>query len=307
MSAMKLTEQDKKRRRRAFAGEELQKLFLAAWNSVTVFRGLTGEDRAMLYLVAASTGLRVAELASLAPASFDLTAATPTVRCLAAYTKNGEEAVLPLRSDLADRLAPWLLKKPDGRPVWPGTWSKKASARMLRIDLAAGEIDYEDGSGRYAGFHSLRHRFLSNLARAGVHPKAAQALARHSTIDLTMNVYTHAVLGDLATAVESLPALPVAEAEALAATGTDGLVGDDAKRRSKRRSESGSDRQDRASRVKAWQDRPARSSTREASRKPLGLEEIDKACQPLASPISERGRRDSNPQHPDRQSGTLTN
>ena len=42
-------------------------------------------------------------------------------------------------------------------------------------------------------------------ARAGVHPRNAQALARHSTIDLTMNVYTHVDMEDLATDVESLP------------------------------------------------------------------------------------------------------
>jgi len=30
---------------------------------------------------------------------------------------------------------------------------------------------------------------------------------RHSKIDLTMNVYTHTALGDLATAVESLPSI----------------------------------------------------------------------------------------------------
>jgi site-specific recombinase XerD len=48
-------------------------------------------------------------------------------------------------------------------------------------------------------FHALRHTFISNLARAGVHPRNAQALARHSTIDLTMNVYTHVAMDDLAT------------------------------------------------------------------------------------------------------------
>lgn len=56
-------------------------------------------------------------------------------------------------------------------------------------------------------FHALRHTFISNLARAGVHPRNAQALARHSTIDLTMNVYTHVAMDDLATDVEQLPAM----------------------------------------------------------------------------------------------------
>ena len=34
---------------------------------------------------------------------------------------------------------------------------------MLRKDLEAVGIPYEDGSGRYADFHSLRHRFASIL------------------------------------------------------------------------------------------------------------------------------------------------
>ena len=66
---------------------------------------------------------------------------------------------------------------------------------------------YEDDQGRFADFHALRHTFISNLARAGVHSRNAQALARHSTIDLTMNVYTHVDMDDLAGEVENLPAV----------------------------------------------------------------------------------------------------
>ena len=52
---------------------------------------------------------------------------------------------------------------------------------MIRIDLAAAKVDYENTQGCVADFHALRHTFISNLARAGVHPRNAQALARHST------------------------------------------------------------------------------------------------------------------------------
>jgi hypothetical protein len=41
-----------------------------------------------------------------------------------------------------------------------------------------------------------------------VHPRNAQAVARHSTIDLTMNVYTHVAMGDLHDDVEALPGMP---------------------------------------------------------------------------------------------------
>lgn len=47
---------------------------------------------------------------------------------------------------------------------------------------------------------------MSSLGKARVHPKLAQALARHSTINLTMNVYAHVALDEKAEAVASLPA-----------------------------------------------------------------------------------------------------
>lgn len=50
---------------------------------------------------------------------------------------------------------------------------------------------YVDAAGRVADFHALRHTYITNLATAGVSPKTAQTLARHSTITLTMDRYTH--------------------------------------------------------------------------------------------------------------------
>ena len=46
-----------------------------------------------------------------------------------------------------------------------------------------------------------------------MHPRNAQALARHSTIDLTMGIYTHVAIADLATDIRKLPALPGAMEE----------------------------------------------------------------------------------------------
>jgi len=72
-------------------------------------------------------------------------------------------------------------------------------------------------------FHSLRHTFVTRLARSGVSPKVAQTLARHSTITLTMDRCAHVGLSDSMVALNSLPAfVSVAEAGTLGATGTDG-------------------------------------------------------------------------------------
>jgi len=89
---------------------------------------------------------------------------------------------------------------------------------MLRHDLAAAGIEYRDESGRVFDFHALRHQFISMLAAAGVHPKTAQELARHSDINLTMSRYTHVRLSDLSTAVHALPNLHIPEMQK--ATGT---------------------------------------------------------------------------------------
>lgn len=106
----------------------------------------------------------------------------------------------------------------------------KASAKMLRADLAEGRkawiakagddvqerneregssfLSYRTSNGKVFDFHALRGQFISELARRGAYPQTAQKLARHSSINLTMNVYTHLGLKDLKAAVDSLPPPP---------------------------------------------------------------------------------------------------
>lgn len=217
---------DIRRERRTLLPDELDRLVKAAKKGEP-FRGLTGEDRAILYLVALNSGLRAGELASLTARSFDLEIDPPTVTVEAAYSKHRRRDVLPIRPDLATSVRDYLVRKGIGRDerLWRGTWSMKASAKMLRIDLAAANIPYHDADGRVFDFHSLRHQFISNLARGGAHPKEAQALARHSTITLTMDRYTHLGIVDLSAALERLPQIDAKpaglEAVSAVATGTD--------------------------------------------------------------------------------------
>ena len=69
---------------------------------------------------------------------------------------------------------------------------------------------------RVVDLHALRTTFISSLAAAGVHPRLAQALARHSTITLTMDRYTHTMPEQLTAALERLPDLST---EAMLAAG----------------------------------------------------------------------------------------
>jgi integrase len=197
---------DVRRPRRAAAVEEFTRLTEAALRGAP-FLGIAGQDRAFLYLLAADTGLRANELASLTPESFDLDADPPTVTVRAGYSKHRREDVQPLRPGVADLLRPYLAGKAAGSPVRPGTWSDNA-AEMLRVDLEAAGVPYQDQQGRYFDFHGTRHTFISRLASGGVHPKLAQILARHSTITLTMDFYTHLGLHDQTAALAKLPPLP---------------------------------------------------------------------------------------------------
>jgi integrase len=62
-------------------------------------------------------------------------------------------------------------------------------------------------ANRYADFRSNRHTFITNLSLAGVSPREAQELARHSDIRLTMSVYSHIDMQDKARAIVRLGGL----------------------------------------------------------------------------------------------------
>jgi len=216
---------DKRVKRRTLDSDQFDRLIKATRIGAT-FEKLSGHDRALLYCLAVSTGLRASECASLTATSFNLRSQPATVTVDAAYSKNGEQATLPLRADLATALKAWV--KGRKSRLWPGTWNK-VGAKMMRQDLAAAraswldevendpvELDRRskshflreiDEEGRVFDFHSLRHQFLTDLATAKVHPKIAQQLARHSTVSLTLDRYTHAHQNELVEAVESLPQL----------------------------------------------------------------------------------------------------
>jgi integrase len=164
------------------------------------------------------------------PRSFDFASEPPTLTVQAANSKRRRIDVIPLRADFAQFVRQWM----EGRRYLnldaPLLMIRgKHTAEMLRKDLARardewidkaatpGEkaqrekssfLTYVNAEGRVVDFHALRQTFITNLSRAGVSPKMAQSLARHSDINLTMNVYTMVNVSDQAAAVESLPPLP---------------------------------------------------------------------------------------------------
>ncbi len=221
---------DVRHERRALTCKELD-AFLKYTLKAKKHHNLTGKERYMLYTLALTTGFRAKELASLTWRSLDLNDSKPSITVVAIYAKNRREVTLPLRKDIAGRFRQWFTQ--DGfsqqDKIFP-KFNESKGAEMLRKDLEAVGIPYQDESGRYADFHSLRHSFASILHQSGVSPKVAQALLRHSTISLTMDTYTHIGLYDERAAIDSLQPLPGLEGDesnqnkAVAlGTGTDNL------------------------------------------------------------------------------------
>ena len=87
--------------------------------------------------------------------------------------------------------------------------SRDGLRRLDTEDLSAAGIPKRDDRDRKIDVHALRHTFETNLSKAGVSPRVAQAAMRHSSVDLMMNVYTDPRLLDVQGTVESLPSMTV--------------------------------------------------------------------------------------------------
>lgn len=185
---------------------------------------LAGPDRAMLYVLAAGTGLRSSELRSLTSASFRLDHNPPAVLVTAAYSKRRRDDLQPLPVQLANELRPWLAAKEPGKRVFHGM--PNVISRTLRRDLEAARkawidaaetetekesrrksnfLAYRNAEGAVFDFHAFRHAFISAVVNSGASVKVAQELARHSTPLLTIGRYAHVRLNDLCSALEALP------------------------------------------------------------------------------------------------------
>ena len=201
---------DRRHRRRALADAELGRLLAMTATGPKRF-GLAGPDRAMLYRMAAETGLRASEIACVIPARCalaDLDAATITIP--AAYSKHRREDEIPLRPGFAAMLRDYMAGRPADEPLFI---MPARTADMLKADLTAAGIAYADAAGHVADFHSLRALFITRLARANIAPAVAMRLARHSSITLTIDHYTKLDIADGRAALAKLADIPEAPAD----------------------------------------------------------------------------------------------
>jgi integrase len=216
---------DPRRERRALSfDDELPRLIQAAAGGPE-HRGVSGSLRALVYRLAAESGLRVAELVSLRVADLDLDTERPTLFLRASAAKNRREARIPLRPATVRELIPHLRGRLPSAPALalPLSFKDKAT-RWLKFDLEAAGIPYFDDSDRVADFHALRASFVSGLMKIGANPRTVQSMARHSSAEMTLGIYSKLGRDDERDALALLPELPstLEEDEVIRATGTDG-------------------------------------------------------------------------------------
>lgn len=211
---VKTPKRDKHRtyKRHSFRFEEAERLVEAAWARFEAERA-QGEggcpfwpgyddvvrDRQVLYWLALTTGFRVAECAALRWEDVTVDGGAPCVRLSGHFTKNGNDARVPLQSFVAEALREMRTRRSQaavrrGEPVVTQVDHvfrvPRTIAELVRKDAAfAGLIPQKSPTSKRVDFHALRKSCARILIELNVHPKFIQQVLRHSDIRLTMDLY----------------------------------------------------------------------------------------------------------------------
>ncbi len=184
------------------------------------------DEHNLAWRLAATMGLRRGEICGLSWGDVDL--CERTMRVERSYDRTGHlketktragRRTLPLGEDNAQALAAHrqaqlgrgLPCKPDSPVIVTRDGTRVAP------DLMSKWWSCDKGGLGAEGYtlHELRHSYLTQLARAGVHPKVMQELAGHANSQITMDIYTHVDMTGKRAAAEALErSLHPTEAEA---------------------------------------------------------------------------------------------
>ncbi len=171
--------------------EQFVRLIKTTFEKNILIGRTTGQERAILYVLAGTTGLRRKELLNLAWDDIILLANNSYVRVKASAAKNDKEAKQPIPPFVVSLLTAFKAatrpKLSDRVFVSFSRWIN--TAELIRADLAVANIDPIDKDGNEICFHSLRNSYISFLANSDTPPKVVQKLARHSDPRLTFNTY----------------------------------------------------------------------------------------------------------------------
>ncbi len=193
---------DRTKRRRYLRQEELQHLLHTVESENRTVQGVSAADRSIAYRLAASSGLRKGEIASLRRGWFALDDKPSIVYLSPDHSKNAQGAFQPLPDRAVSKLRAWIADKQDGR-VLP--LEKKRTSEMLAEDLTAAKIPVIDERGLVVDFHALRYTYCALLALNDVPIAVVSQLMRHSSLDLTAKLYLSLGLRDLLDEVNKIP------------------------------------------------------------------------------------------------------
>jgi integrase len=170
--------------------------------------------RRLTYEVALGSGLRAKELRSLKVADLDVERGGLQLR--KSWTKNRRDGFQPLPVVLVAKLAEVAKTRlPSALLLRVGT----QPARDLATDLKRSGLKKETADGKL-DFHALRVAYTTFVIESGANIKEAQALARHSTPELTLNVYARARNQRLAQLAEAVGRVTMGTANGESRTGT---------------------------------------------------------------------------------------
>jgi len=192
-----------KETRRPLSFNETYRLLETTANSGK-HHGLTGTQRATLYLLAITTGYRANELRNLKVESFDLDKAT--VRLPAKHCKDRCDSTQLLPLAIASRLTDFLADRHPTEPAFGLLMNRTAA--MLKEDAVAAGLPIVDAEGRELVFHSTRHTLRTELVRARVTESVVDAIMRHKPVGVGQRFYSHVTDFEKREAIERLPEYP---------------------------------------------------------------------------------------------------
>lgn len=150
-------------------------------------------DTYPLYLAAVTTGLREGELLGLRWRDIDLARKTITVtgtldrdagRIDSPKTESSARTI-PIPTELVEELrkmprrSELVFTTPTGQPINRSNLHRQFKSLLKKAGLPS------------IRFHDLRHTHATLLLQAGVHPKIVQERLGHSSISMTMDIYSH--------------------------------------------------------------------------------------------------------------------
>lgn len=172
---------------------------------------VAGDRREALYRVALSCGLRLGELLGLSWDDVDLEAGRLQVRRIIQRVGKGSGLIvgepktakgrrsIALPATVVDSLRHWKVRQLEERLIAGRRWRDSGYVFTSEIGTASEPRRVQQGFTLKVGvsgvprirFHDLRHSCATLLLGEGIHPKVVQEMLGHSTIAMTLDLYSH--------------------------------------------------------------------------------------------------------------------